>query len=273
MRTAVRFDGTVTEPSNGLVDASIAELRAIHDRLAATVAGLSADQLTAQSGTEDWRVCDVLSHLGSGSEIWRYPLVAGIGAPEEQPSNQEVWDRWNAMTPADQASGFVEAQERLVAAFEALTPEQRDTVRVDLGFLPQPVPLATTLGMRLNEVVLHGWDVEAGLDPAASLSDRSAALVLRHLTETLAFMVGFMGKPEGAPAVRLALGDHSVVLDPDDGVRLEAGTEGATATFHGPVEAGVRLLAGRLKPEFTPADVSVSGDITLDELRKVFPGY
>jgi uncharacterized protein (TIGR03083 family) len=254
-----------------LVDATIAELRAIHNRLAGRVSGLSADQLTTQSGAEDWQVADVLSHLGSGSEIWRYPVAAGAGAPEDQPSNQEVWDRWNAMAPADQAAGFVGAEERLVATYEALTPEQRESVQVDLGFMPQPVPLATALGMRLSEMAMHGWDVEVGLDPAAGLSERSAELLLRHFGETMAFMVGFMGKPDGVPPVRVALGDHSLVLD--DGVRVEPGTDGATATFDGPLEAGVRLLAGRLGPGHTPSGVSVSGDVTLDELRKVFPGY
>ena len=164
-----------------LVDASIAELRAIHDRLAALVAGLSADQLTAQSGAEDWTVADVLSHLGSGSEIGRYPLVAAAGAGEEPPANQEVWDRWNAMAPADQAAAFVESEERLVATYEALSPQQRESIEIDLGFMPQPVSLATSLGMRLNEVALHGWDAEVGLDPAAALSDESAALLGRAL--------------------------------------------------------------------------------------------
>ena len=50
-------------------------------------------------------------------------------------------------------------------------------------------------------------------------------------------------------------------------------SEGETATFSGPLEAAIRLLSGRLKPEFTPAGVDVSGNVTLDELRKVFPGY
>ena len=54
---------------------------------------------------------------------------------------------------------------------------------------------------------------------------------------------------------------------------LEPGTDGATATFDGPLEAGIRLMAGRLRPEHTPAGIEVTGDVTLDELRKVFPGY
>ena len=42
------------------------------------------------------------------------------------------------------------------------------------------MPLATALGMRLNEQALHGWDVEVGLDPAAQLTDESAALLAEH---------------------------------------------------------------------------------------------
>src|SRR5262245_41675056 len=213
-----------------------------------------------------------LSHLGSSAEINRYPLVAAAGEPEDPPSNQDVWDRWNALPPAAQASGSIASNERLVATYEALTPEQRESLEIKLGFMPQPVPLATSLGMRLNEAALHGWDVEVGLDPQAGLSEESARLVLRHFAETMTFLLGFVGNTEGVAPTKLAVGDYSLVIG-DGGVRLEPGTDDATATFQGPQEAAVRLLAGRLKPEYTPADVSVSGDITLDELRAVFPGY
>jgi len=46
-----------------------------------------------------------------------------------------------------------------------------------------------------------------------------------------------------------------------------------TATFDGPLEVGIRLLSGRLKPQYTPAGVEVTGNVSLEDLRKVFPGY
>ena len=60
--------------------------------------------------------------------------------------------------------------------------------------------------MRLNEVALHGWDVEVGVDPAAGLSDESAALLAEHFTETMSFMLGFVGSPRASarPAWRSA---------------------------------------------------------------------
>jgi uncharacterized protein (TIGR03083 family) len=261
----------VTETPSSLADASIAELRAIHDRLADEVAALDPESLTAQSGADDWTVADVLSHLGSGAEIGRYPLVAGAGAPEEAPDNPQVWDRWNALPPPEQAAAFVESDERLVATYEGLSPEQRRSIEVDLGFMPQPLPLVTTLGMRLNEAVLHGWDVEVGLDPAATLSETSAALLAEHLSSTMTFFLGFAGKPEGVGPARVGVGGYTIVID--EAVRLEAGDEDTTATFHGPLEAAVRLLAGRLKPAYTPEGVAVTGDVSLDDLRKVFAGY
>ena len=235
------------------------------------MAGLTADQLAGQSGAADWTLADVLSHLGSGAEIGRYLLLGAIGAEVDPPSNQEVWDRWNALSPAEQASAFVESDEALVATYEGLTPEQRETTEIDLGFMPQPVSLATTLGMRLNEAALHGWDVEVGLDPAAGLSKESAELLAEHFSSTMSFLLGFVGKPEGVGPARVGVDDFTIVIA--DAVHLEAGAEDTTATFEGPLEAGIRLLAGRLKPEHTPDGVTVSGNITLDELRTVFPGY
>jgi uncharacterized protein (TIGR03083 family) len=262
------LDGWVTE----LVDASIAELRSIHDRLAALVAGLSVDQLTAPSGAEDWTIAAVLSHMGSAAEIGWYSLeAAATGERVDAPENQEVWDRWNAMAPADQASSFVQSQEQSVATFEGLSPEQRESITIDLGFMPQPLPLASILGMRLNELALHGWDVEVGLNPTAALSQESAVLLAEHFSSTMTYMLGFVGKPDGIGPARVGIGGYTVVIA--DAVSLEAGDADTTATFHGPLEAAIRLLAGRLKPQYTPDGVSVEGNVSLDDLRTVFPGY
>ena len=117
-------------------------------------------------------------------------------------------------------------------------------------------------------------DVEVGLDPSAGLSEESARLLLDHFSSTMTFLLGFAAKVEGVAPERVAVaGTHTIVLHPDEGVRLEAGPDGATATLEAPAEAAVRLLAGRLKPAYTPAGVSVTGDVSLDDLRKVFPGY
>lgn len=255
-----------------LTHRTIAAIRHTHDHLAVVVDGLTEDQLTGSSGASEWSVADVLSHLGSGSEINRYTLQKATGDDSGTPTNDEVWGRWNALSPAEQASGFVESSETLVTLLEGLTPEQRMGTMVDLGFLPQPVPLATVLGMRINEIALHAWDVDVALDPAAQVSEEAADLIAEHFASTMSFLLGFTGKADALPATRMAIGTHTLVVG-DDGIRLAEGVADPSATFEGPVEAGIRLLSGRLAPEHTPAGTTITGNITLDELRAAFPGY
>ena len=254
-----------------LTDRTIAALRHTHDHLAEVVAGLSEEQLSAQSGAAEWAVADLLSHLGSGSEINTYTFQRAIGDDRATPSNDEVWARWNALPPADQAAAFVVSSGRLVELLEELTPEQRMGTMVDLGFMPQPVPLATVLGMRINELALHGWDLDVAFDPGAQLTDEAAGLVAEHLATTMAFLLGFTARPQGLPATRLAVGAFTLVIDEE--VRLAEGVTDPSASFDGPLEAAVRLLAGRLSPEHTPPGTTVTGNVTLDELRAAFPGY
>ncbi|MCO8269512.1 maleylpyruvate isomerase family mycothiol-dependent enzyme [Actinoplanes sp. TRM 88003] len=249
-----------------LADRGIAALRAEHDGLVA----FSSDRLGSPSGASDWTVAQVFSHLGSGAEIAR----AGLGGESGPDFNRSVWDRWDAMSPEEQAAGWRESDEKLVAAFEALTPEQRETLTLNPGFLPEPIPLASIAGLRLNEVAFHSWDIRVGTDPAAGLTDSSAPLLAEHLSGGLGFLLGFIAKPDlaGEPAViDLAGTPYRVVLG--DNSRLTTDAVPATATFEGPLEAGLRLLVGRLGPEHTPATVRVTGNVTLDQLRAAFPGF
>jgi uncharacterized protein (TIGR03083 family) len=255
-----------------LNDRTIAGLRHLHDHLAGVVGSLTEEQLGVHGGAADWTVATTLSHMGSGSEINRYLLLRAIGEDTDAPENQAVWDRWNALPPADQAAGFVEHSDAIISTLEGLTEEQRIGTMVDLGFMPQPVPLGTVLGMRINEIALHGWDVEVAFDPGAQLSEESAGLVVEHFATTMTFLLGFTGKPDLAPT-RLAIGGTHTLVVGDDGIRIAEGVTDPSATFEGPVEAAVRLLAGRLAPEHTPAGTTVIGNVTLDELRAAFPGY
>ena len=259
-----------------LTDRTIAALRSNHDQLATIVSTLSDDELTGPSGASDWTIAQVLSHLGSGAEIAHAGYRAALeGTPApEQDFNQGVWDRWNALSPQEQASGFLESDAALLATLEALTPDQRENLEVKLGFLPAPLPLASVAGMRLHEVAQHAWDVRVGLDRAATLDAASADVLLEHFTGGLGFLLGFLGKPEhrSEPA-RVGIEGTDVVIAIDSEVSLSEPATGATATLGGGPEAAIRLLGGRLTAPYTPAGVGVTGNVTLDDLRRVFPGF
>jgi uncharacterized protein (TIGR03083 family) len=257
-----------------LADRTIAAIRADHDELAELVPSLSDAQLTGPSGASEWTVAQVLSHLGSGSEIALATYQSNlIGTPAPAPDfNQSVWDRWDAMSPHDQASGFLEHDERLVQALEALTPEQRESVQIKLPFLPEAVGVETVAGMRLNELAQHSWDVRVAIDPAATIDADAALVLLDQFSGPMSFLLGFIGKADAlsAPATVDAFGYALVVAD---NVSLSATAVDANAMFEGAPEAVVRLLGGRLTPSYTPDDTRVVGEVSLEDLRRVFPGY
>jgi uncharacterized protein (TIGR03083 family) len=257
-----------------LADRTISAIADHHDALAEVVANLTEDELTGPSGASEWSVAQVLSHLGSGAEIGLATfraLLTGGPIPDTD-ANQAVWDRWNAMSPREQADAFCEHDEHLLDAYEELTPDQRDHLDVKLPYLPEPLGIATYVGMRLNELALHSWDARVALDDSAGLDEEAAAVLAEHHAGGMGFMLGFTAKPDslGRTAVVKA-GDYRLVIA--DRVTLTTSNEDATATFEGPLEAFIRLVSGRLKPGYTPSDVAVTGDLTLDDLRNVFPGY
>lgn len=259
-----------------LVDRTITALRATHDELAALAGTLTREQLDQTSGATEWSLAQVFSHMGSGSEIGLAGLLAALGqapAPAEG-FNDSVWDRWNALDPLDQAAGFVEHSGRLVETFEALTPQQRETLGVPVSFMPQPMPVLQVAGLRIGELALHGWDVRAGLDPQAALRDEEAALIAEHYTGGLAFVLGFASKADQLEQPALVdLAGSGYGLAVDEKAALTSTPADPTATFSGPLEAAMRMLAGRLTPRHTPDGVTVTGNVTLDDLRRVFPGY
>ena len=137
-----------------LADRTIAALRAEHDLVATTVRDLTEEQLTGPSGAAEWTMAAVLSHLGSGAVITLAGLQSALGTrqPPEAGFNESVWDTWNAMSPAEQRAGFLEHDDELVAAFEGLDEQQRESLELRVGFLPTPLSVAAFGGMRLHEV-------------------------------------------------------------------------------------------------------------------------
>ena len=247
----------------------VSALRASHDRLSAIVAGLDADGLRAQSYDKDWTIADVLSHLGSGAEIFSLSLEAGVtgGEPPTMADFQPIWDTWNVRPPEEQAEQSVALNEALVSRIESLTPAEREAFSITM-FGRMTLDLAGFLGMRLSEHAVHTWDVAVALDPDARIAPEAVGL----LTVRLPTMAGFMGKKQEEPSlVEVSTTDPAVTFTLDTGgVALSPGSTGATASLALPAEAFVRLVYGRLDDD---ADVTSADGVTVPELQAVFPGF
>jgi uncharacterized protein (TIGR03083 family) len=255
----------------------IKALRSGYDDLAARVRTLSADDLARRSGAAEWDISQVLSHLGSGAEISLASLNDALDGTATRGGefNQGVWARWNAMSRAERADRFLDASETLLRRYEGLDEGTREGLRIDLGFLPAPVDLATASGLRLSEFTYHTWDVKVAFDPGASLASEATPL----LFDQAAMFVGFFGKAAELGrsvtiGVKTTSPERSFGLDVGETVAVVDAPAAPDAVLIAPGEWWLRLIAGRHAAEYTPAGVRVTGDaITLDDLRRLFPGY
>ncbi len=258
-------------------DRVVQALHSGHDELAAVVSGLTDAQLTGPSAAAEWTVAQVLSHLGSGAQITLAGLeaaLAGAANPGNE-ANQQIWACWNAMSPQEQAAGFLEADTALLARYDSLDAATRASLLIDLGFLPAPVDLASAARFRLNEFALHSWDVRVALDPAAVVHPDAPPLLL----DLVGFMLGWLAKPAPLDGRTVTLRVDLTAPESSFGLVLgEPCSIGEVPTAPDAVltagsEAWLRLVGGRLAPQYTPASVSLTGDLSLDTLRRVFPGF
>ena len=244
-------------------------LRASVDRLADLVRPLG-DGVTQQAYPSEWTIADVVSHLGSGAVISQRRLEAALGGPapgDEFP--EQVWEQWNAKSPHEKVDDGLAADAALTARLESVPTDEQPRVVVPMG----PVSFAwdQVVGFRLNEHVVHEWDVAVALDPNAALAPDGVALVIDNLD-----LIGrYTAKPAGKPGritIRTVGPDRAfAVTVAADHVEFAGGDAAVDQTLTMPAEAFIRLVYGRLDQRHTPS--TVVGDASaLEQLRRVFPG-
>ena len=248
-----------------VLGASAARLRTLVEALAPT-------DLGARSYAREWTVAQVLSHLGSQAEIFDMFLDAGLSG--QQPPGQEafpaVWDAWNKRTPQQQAHDSLDATDRFIARLEGLSDE---TLARPIKLFGMDLLIGDIARLRVAEHSVHSWDIAVTFDPAAVVAADAVALLI----DSVAALVARGGKPQGRN-----FDLHVRTTAPDRDFLLSVHATAELRTFAGelragsldlPAEALVRLVYGRLDAAHTPALTLVADDVTVDDLRRVFPGF
>ena len=124
-------------------------------------------------------------------------------------------------------------------------------------------------GLRLNEHVLHTWDVAVALDRSATLPPDATALCV----DNLGLIARYTAKPDGTQrTVTVGTTDpvrsFAITLAPDT-VSFAPAPESGEPDVVMPAEAFVRLVYGRLDARHTPA--GVTGEATLDDAPPRLP--
>jgi uncharacterized protein (TIGR03083 family) len=258
------------------VDVWLSAALSSHERLAGIVRPLTPEQLDSPSYASEWSIAQVLSHLGSGAEIFSLFLKAGTdGSPV--PGMAEfgpIWEAWNARSPADQAADALAADRLFLDAVVALDQPARAAWHMDLFGADRG--LSDVLRLRLGEHAVHTWDIQVTQEPAAALPPDATALIIDNLGE----LIGRVDRTGGAPVhvlITTTGPSRRLLLTGEKGAPLalreadEAETADQAVDLDLPAEALVRLVYGRLDPAHTPA-VGGDGDL-LDSLRRMFPGF
>ena len=251
-------------------DPWIGALRHSHDRLQALVEPLDLASLEQRSYASEWSIAQVLSHLGSGADIFALFLEAGL-ARQDPPGRDAfvpVWNVWNAKDPQAQATDGLRADEAAVERFESLDPDQR---RLRLQVFGMDMDLIGLARMRVSEHAVHTWDVAVALDSSATVAPEAVGL----LVDMVGQLAARSAKPDGKQRrIRVSTTDpeRHFVLETGEAVSLtESDGEQGLPELRLPAEAFVRLVYGRLGPHHTPP-VEANG-VDLDELRQLFPGF
>jgi uncharacterized protein (TIGR03083 family) len=265
MRSSVKGISSV-EPSP---ETWIGALRHSHGALRANVEPLEEDRLRQRSYCSEWSIAQVMSHLGSGAEIFALFLDSGLGGAEPPETFAPIWQAWNERTPQAQATDALAADEVLVKRLESPTPDERDRFRLQM--FGMDVDVTGLARMRLGEHAVHSWNVDVALDPAATV----AAEPVNLLIDTLGPLIARAGRPAASPQiVRVTTTDpdREFLLETGEPVRLteaQAPSDGPRLKL--PAEALLRLVYGRLDADHTPP-LEAAG-VSLDDLRQVFPGF
>jgi uncharacterized protein (TIGR03083 family) len=254
----------------------LAALWASHHRLDAATKTLSEAEIAGPSYCTDWSTAQVLSHIGSGAQIFGLLLDAGLSGGEVPGRDEfsKIWDVWNAMSPDEQAKSSLVADSAFLQRLDAVPAEQLDALQMNL--FGSPADAGRLLGMRLAEHAIHTWDVIVIRDPSAEVAPDAVAFMVDNAEQVAARSGSTAGGPleveiittDPVGTYRLSVAD-TVTLSPSESA---TGATPSTATVHMPSESLVRLVYGRLDAEHTPASVQADG-VDLDALRSVFPGF
>jgi uncharacterized protein (TIGR03083 family) len=251
--------------ADATLDALTRSVEHLHD----LVAPLDDASIVRPAFPTEWTIADVLSHLGSSAVIHQRRIddaAAGFETPDDFAA--AVWDTWDAKPARAQVDDGLIADAAVLERLARVGDDERATLRIAMG--PMTFDVSEFSALRLNEHLLHTWDVEVGLEPGAVLQAHAVPLVV----DDLGLIAGFTARPTGERrTIRVATSDpvRGFVVDlKPDAVALEVGADDGPPDVELPAEAWIRLVYGRLDPEDTPAVVDPDG--LLEELRRIYPG-
>ena len=144
-----------------------------------------------------------------------------------------------------------------------------------------PYPMRQYVGVQLQELTLHGWDIRSGLDSSAELWDEPLALMVGMVPRWL--RTAFIANQDMPAPVRYRFDISSPVEVREDilvtGAEYQVGPSGdepADVVFRGSTGNYILLMFGRLQVEQALASGRLTAEGSADLAKNFnawFPGF
>ena len=249
-------------------------------RLGEFLSGLNAQDWSRQSACEGWVIGDVVAHLTGGAESWASSINRALTGDAGPPPGQGF------LTEGDRGSEVIGETAR--ASYQQLGTQLLEKFTAGYDHLAQvlatldvedwkrscchrrgSMPVGDYVEVRVQELVVHSWDIRSGVDQAAELGEESLALMVGRVPRWVsnAFRPGLdlptpiryrfdVQNPVPVKEDLLVQGD-SFQAEPTGG-------EPADVTFRCNTGSYILLIYGRLDVEGAIA----AGQLTVDGSRE-----
>ena len=139
----------------------------------------------------DWRAADAVAHLVTGNDFYAQAVVLGLGGSPILPWGVSDMAGFQAVRAAAVTKLLEGGAEALIAGFEESGARFQEVLaslrEEDLAKAARhPVglfPIGCWIGMRLNELVIHDWDIRQPHETNAALSPTAIPAMLTVLPE------------------------------------------------------------------------------------------
>ena len=245
-------------PMTTLIDLVNAEA----GRLAHYLAGMRTESWTQDSACQGWKIGDVVAHLSIAASTWAASLTRAAAGDAEPPQGQSFLGAGvrgseiiaDAATSHFQEKGqqlldeFTQGYDRLKQVMSTLRPEDWEK---PCFHRRGKMPVQQFVALRVQELAVHSWDIRAGLDSSAAISEEALPQLVTMVPRWLrnAFRPGldlptpvrYRFDVTGAERV-----SQDVVVNGQEFEILAAGSGRADVTFRCDTGNYILLIYGRI---------------------------
>jgi uncharacterized protein (TIGR03083 family) len=238
-------------------------IRAEASQLQDVLAGLNSEAWSRPSACAGWTVGDVVAHLTQGARTWSEAITRARAGDFNPPPGQlplrpgERGSTATAQRAIDFRQGVGEA-----ALLQAFASDYQRLHQVLLTLQPEDwykpcfhrrgvLPTRDYVGLRLQELTIHGWDMRTAFDDTATLSERPLPVLVGlaqrwlsnsfHPTPRLAAPVRYRFDVTGPVPIR-----QDVLVSQDSFQVVPVADIGTDVTFRCHTGDYILLVYGRL---------------------------